>query len=112
MDAFLDLAIRERLAEFVTGHLSRHRFEDWFAPVAMDVEASGNPGAITLAHLIDLRLSELTDGYWTETELRQMLAPHANLHVISSDARITQAARTWTTSAAKPMQRQLVAVLR
>lgn len=70
MQTFLDLAIKERLAAYVVGREHLTHFEDWFLPLAMKVERSGNATAIELAHEIDLRLAEFSDGFWTEDELR------------------------------------------
>jgi hypothetical protein len=102
VEAFLDLQIREKLAGYVTGRQSLKGFEEWFVPIAMAVEGRGNPGAIALAHLIELKLSEFSYGHWTEPELKQMFAPHAFLQLVSDPS----VRRTWTTSTARVSKRQ------
>ena len=107
MDAFLDLRIRDRLADYVLGHQTLVEFEDWFAPVAMEIERSDNPAAMSLAYLIELRLAEYTSGHWTESELKGMLSPHAFV----SEVRTPGMLRTWTRSAATAIRTQLAAAL-
>jgi len=107
MDAFVDVQIRDRLADYVLGRQTLVEFENWFAPVAMEVEGSGNPAATSLAYLIELRLAEYTSGHWTESELNGLLSPHAFV----SEVRTPGLLRTWTGSAAAAIRTQLAAAL-
>jgi len=91
----------------VLGHQTLVEFEDWFAPVAMEIERSDNPAAMSLAYLIELRLAEYTSGHWTERELKGMLSPHAFV----SEVRTPGMLRTWTRSAATAIRTQLAAAL-
>lgn len=107
MEAFLDLDIRSQLSRFLAGHISFTDFEDWFVPVAMDVEQSGNSAAISLAHLIELRLAEFSDGYWTEQELKHDLGPQGNL----TEILISDVPRQWTGSSGAFMRTSLAVAL-
>jgi hypothetical protein len=100
MQTFLDLAIQERLAKYLSGKSSLTAFEDWFAPIAMRVERSGNPAAIDLAHEIELRLAEYTGGYWTEPALRAALAPLVMTVLVNTSG----LPRTWTRSSTRAEQ--------
>lgn len=70
-----DLEIRAALVRFLDREISLAEFEDWFVPVAWNIEKTGNREAIELAAEIELRLAEFTSGHWSEDELRKILAP-------------------------------------
>lgn len=75
MQSSLDLEIREWLARYLAGEISLRAFQEWFLPIAWNVEESENPGAVELAYDIELRLFEFSNGDWTEDELRRLLRP-------------------------------------
>jgi hypothetical protein len=73
VNAFLDLEIRERVANYLQGKSTLAQFEDWFVPVAMSVEEATNPSAAELAYTIELYLAEYSSGHRTEAELADLL---------------------------------------
>ena len=70
-----DLEIRSTLVRYLNSEISLAEFEDWFVPVAWNVEKTGNREAPELAAEIELRLAEFSNGHWSEPELRKILAP-------------------------------------
>lgn len=71
----LDIKIRESLARYLTNRTSFEEFEDWFMPATWEIEKTSNQLAIELTHEIELRISEFTNGHFTEKELREKLGP-------------------------------------
>lgn len=75
MTVGIDLEIRAALVRYLNSEISLAEFEDWFVPVAWNIEQTGNREAIELAAEIELRLAEFTNGHWSEDELHNKLAP-------------------------------------
>lgn len=71
----LDLKIRERLASYLAGEISRREFEEWFIPATWNKAHERNPVTAHLIGDIDLRLAEFSNGDWTEDELCEQLRP-------------------------------------
>jgi hypothetical protein len=71
----LDIKIREWLARYLANEISIQEFQDRFVPTTWEVEKSNDVPAIDLAHEIDLRMAEFSNGHWTEAELRDKLRP-------------------------------------
>lgn len=67
--------IRERLGEYIAGQVNLREFEDWFIPRSWNIEKAGSSDAEKLAGEIELRLAELSDGHWTEDEMKDLLRP-------------------------------------
>jgi hypothetical protein len=80
MTGAIDLEIRDWLARYLNGDLSLHQFEDWFVPVAWNIEQTKNPKANELAGEVELRLAEFSNGHWTEAELRSRLEPLVSIY--------------------------------
>lgn len=84
---FLDLAIREQLARYLAGEISLPEFQEWFVPRAWNIEKQGSPAAGDLAHEVELRLAEFSNGDWTEDELKSKLRPlvtHYTVHGVTA----------------------------
>lgn len=70
--------IREKLANYLAGKLSRPDFEDWFVQNSWNIHKSNEPEIIetkSLVHCIELRLAEFSSGHLTEQGLRKELLP-------------------------------------
>ena len=80
----LDIDIRDKLASYLVGEISLKDFEDWFVPVSWNIIHSNNPDAINLVYEIELWLSEFSDGFWSEHELKQHLKPLVMNYIISN----------------------------
>jgi hypothetical protein len=74
--------IHDQLVRFLDGDLTLAEFEDWFTPVAWDVDQTSGQAAQRLAHGIELRLAEFSNGHLTEDELRASLRPLAAISKI------------------------------
>ena len=66
--------IRKALCAYANRNISLDEFRDSFVPISWDIENSGDPDAISLAHQIDGILAEASSSDWTEEELRQELS--------------------------------------
>ncbi len=53
--------------------MSLDAFRAWFVPLSANMEQSGEPQAIELAHRLDGILAEASSGGWTENELLEEL---------------------------------------
>lgn len=65
--------IRKALWECAYGHMSLDAFRACFVPLSWNIEESGEPLAIALAHDLDGILAEASSGGWTEDELLEEL---------------------------------------
>jgi hypothetical protein len=100
MNPSLDNEIREKLASYLVGEISLEEFEDWFVPASWNVGQGKNQSAINMVYEIELRLSEYSDGFRNEDELRSLLKPlleNCDFNIepipakgISSNARVDQ----------------------
>jgi hypothetical protein len=75
MQSSLSRDIREWLARYLAGEISLHEFDNWFASATWTSDETADHETRELAHTIEHQLAEYTDGYWTEDELKRMLAP-------------------------------------
>src|ERR1700733_1170233 len=73
MTETIENQIRTALWECANGRRSLDAFRAWFVPVSSNIEQSGEPPAIGLAHHIDGVLAEASSGGWTEDELLEEL---------------------------------------
>jgi hypothetical protein len=60
--ADLDIQILVELRKCVDQRLSMDEFRAWFVPLSLEIERSGEPRAIELAHYIDGILAEASSG--------------------------------------------------
>ena len=81
-----DIGIREKLAKYLAGEISLSTFQEWFVPRAWNIGKQGNPAAVEVAHEIDLRLAEFSNGDWTEDELKSKLRPLATHYTVHMTA--------------------------
>jgi hypothetical protein len=65
--------IRRALWECAKERMSLGEFRAWFVPLSANIEQSGEPHAMELAHHIDGMLAEASSGGWTEIELLEEL---------------------------------------
>lgn len=86
----LEFNIHEKLAEYLTGEISLHDFEDWFFPETWDIDHVDNPTLTNLVYGIKLTLAEFSNGDWTETELRSMLRPFLEKYVMGVPQHLIQ----------------------
>jgi len=82
MSYSLDFNIHEKLAEYLAGEISLREFEDWFFPETWDIDQIDNLALANLVNGIKLRLAEFSNGDWTEAELRSLLRPFFEKHVM------------------------------
>ena len=71
----LDIEIRKQLLRYLTDEMSLQDFRDWFISATWNVERTGNIIAQEVAHEIELRFAEFSNGHWAEQELRRKLRP-------------------------------------
>lgn len=69
-----DLELREHLANFLDGKLSRDEFEDWLVQESWNIHKSSDIGARRLVYAIELRLAENEQGHLPDEELHRELA--------------------------------------
>lgn len=77
----LDLTIREWLARYLAGENSLRQFQEWFVPATWRGVFT-SAAALDLAHEVELRLAEYTNGHWTERELRSLLLPLVRAYAV------------------------------
>ena len=70
----LRIPILMELRKCADQSLSLDAFREWFVPLSMDIEQSGQPEAIELAHHVDGILAEASSAQWTDEDLRQEMA--------------------------------------
>ena len=71
----LDIEIRRQLLCYMANEISLQDFRDWFISATWNVERTGNIIAQEVAHEIELRFAEFSNGHWAEQELRRKLRP-------------------------------------
>jgi hypothetical protein len=86
MNSSLENELREKLINYLSGEISLKEFENWFVPASWNVNRSNNQAAINIVYEIELWLSEYSDGFRSEGELRNLLLPlvknyHVNIEV-------------------------------
>ncbi len=76
----IDLEIYNQLVRYLAKDISLREFRDWFDTSTWDLQEMGAPqDAWEVAGEIELRLSELSSGHWTEDELRDRLTSLASV---------------------------------
>lgn len=91
MKSLIDLEIHNQLVQYLAEDISLREFRNWFDASTWNMEQRGaNHDALELAGEIELRLSEFSNGHWTEVELRNMLLPLVRDY--------TQRERSWVES--------------
>jgi hypothetical protein len=85
MNPFLDNEIREKLANYLVGKISLEEFEDWFVSASWNVDQSKNQLAINMVYEIELWLSEYSDDFRSEDELKELLRPLVENYEIKSE---------------------------
>ncbi len=83
MEGKLDLAIREKLVEYLTSRMTLDVFKQWFLSTTWDVEETANKPLCSLIAEIHLRLAEFSEGHWTEPEMREIFAPMTQSYKVS-----------------------------
>jgi hypothetical protein len=73
MNDSIEAKIRRALLECSERRLSLDEFRAWFVPLSWNIEESGDPQAMELAHQIDGILAEASSGGWTEEQLCEQL---------------------------------------
>jgi hypothetical protein len=81
MSDALSITIRRQLRRYLSGAMTLRQFTKWLAARLVVVEKQAT--AANLAHEIYIRISEYTNGDWTEDELKRLLAPLVTTYVIS-----------------------------
>jgi len=71
--AKLESQIRQELSRYVSREESLAQFLQWFVPVSIDIDESGDDDAIQLAHRIDGVLAEASSAQWSEKDIHEEL---------------------------------------
>jgi hypothetical protein len=66
--------IRNALWECAQQRMSLDDFRVWFVPLSCNIEGSGEPEAVELAHQIDGILAEASSAGWSDAEISEELA--------------------------------------
>lgn len=69
--------IREAVARYVSGEITRQALQEWFAPAAWELLGGDPSPAAELAGEMELLFAESTSEGWGDNELRQRLAEAA-----------------------------------
>jgi len=75
MAARLEFQIRDWLARYLSGDVALQAFHDAVAPLIWSVSERASASLCALAHEVEWRLAEYSNGDWTERELRSLLHP-------------------------------------
>jgi hypothetical protein len=78
--------IRQTAMQYVAGKISLRTFEDWFTPIAWEIEKFQDPDAETLVYQIDVLLAEVSSGHRSENSLKSALVPVISNIVMGSGA--------------------------
>jgi hypothetical protein len=73
MTAPLDIEIRSRIAQVLSGELALRDFYYWFVPASLEVERTDDPEIIRLTHDLVHMFSELSEGLLTASDVRRTL---------------------------------------
>ena len=85
MNPSLDNDIRVKLASYLSGKISLEEFEDWFVSASWNVDKSENQVAINMVYEIELWISEYSDGFLDEDELKMLLRPIVENYIIKPE---------------------------
>lgn len=77
-----ELDIRSCLRRYLSGDVSLTEFAERFTQSAWSRSARSGDSEDELVYEIELRLAELLNGDWTESELRNLLRPVATTYVV------------------------------
>ena len=69
--------IREAVARYVSGEISRQHLQEWFAPVAWELLTEEPSPAAELAAEMELIFAESSSEGWADYQLRERLADAA-----------------------------------
>jgi len=69
----LETEIAYALSNCVDKRLSLEEFQQWFVPISVDIESSGNQEAIDLVYRIDGVLAEASSGEWADKDILEEL---------------------------------------
>lgn len=69
----LEVEIREKLAELLSGALDLESFEDWLVQHSWNMHLDSDRAAQELASAVELALAEHSSGHLSGAELRQEL---------------------------------------
>ena len=75
MNTPLELAVRERLVDYLTDETTLDEFKDWLVGATWDVDDLGDPGMMDLVYSIKLLLAEHSSGHRSDEDLRAELLP-------------------------------------
>src|SRR5580693_3740489 len=81
--ADLHIQILVELRKCVDQGLSLDAFRQWFVPLSLDIEQSGEPNAIELVHHLDGVLAEASSAEWSDVDLRDQMARIVQEHTKS-----------------------------
>jgi hypothetical protein len=81
----LDNEIRDQLASYILDEISLEEFEDWFVSASWNVNLSKNQSAINLVYEIELWLSEYSDHFRNEVELKNLFRPLVINYKVSNE---------------------------
>lgn len=65
--------LTHELSRYIRGEIPLQTFHSWFAPILWKIEELGDPEAEELAYDVTLRLSEYSQGQWSEPQLKTIL---------------------------------------
>lgn len=71
--AKLEDQVRNQILQVSKMQLSLDSFREWFAPVAWNIEKSGNQSETNLVYQIEGILAEGSSGGWSDNDLREEL---------------------------------------
>ncbi len=74
-----ELQLREQLAKFLSGEMSRDDFEDWFVQESWNIHQSPDLGAARLVNAIELLLAENSSGHLSDSDMVKELKSLASI---------------------------------
>jgi len=80
----VDYAIREKVAQYLTGGISLDQFEDWLVQSSWNMHRGSDAQSQKLASAIELRLAEHSSGHLSEVDLRAELSGFVTKYVINA----------------------------
>jgi hypothetical protein len=70
----LRLRILQEARRYIDKLVSKPEFQDWYAPLSWNIEATRDEQTISIVHEIDGVFGEASSAEWAEEELREELA--------------------------------------
>jgi hypothetical protein len=77
-----DLQLREQLAKFLAGNLSRDEFEDWFVQSSWNMHEKADFETQRLVSAIELLLAENSSGHLLDKDLYEELRSLASIRIV------------------------------